>query len=173
MGIMIAYKTFSQAPKENVPLGIPTDYPWVFRECIESEIENLKKDGWIVVTQEEYDNHVTALSDRYNAWEAAKAQLGVESIVNEAQRFGFNLIISFAAENILLGISQLGMTTSVRATTAMVVNALMTGSLYDAITEAKAIPLENKDAIFVTDARLLAFINKIETYLGIPLSETL
>jgi hypothetical protein len=45
--------------------------------------------------------------------------------------------------------------------------------LYDAIAQAKAIPAENKDSVFITDARLIKFINKVEEYLGIPLSTTL
>lgn len=170
---MKAFKTFLSAPKESVPIGIPLDYPWMLVECNESEVEKYRASGFTVTTDETYNEYLANIEPFYNAWQAARSLIGVEQIVSDAQKFGFNLIISFAAENILLGISQLGMTTSVRATTAGVVNALMTGSLYDAIAEAKAIPAENKDSVFVTDARLLTFINKIETYLGISLSESL
>lgn len=97
----------------------------------------------------------------------------VRETIASATIFGQNLILEFATENVLLGITQMGMTTHVRTATAGVVNALQTGSLYDAISEAKAIPAEKKDATFVTDARLLIFINKIESYLGIPLSTEL
>ena len=42
-----------------------------------------------------------------------------------------------------------------------------------AIDQAKAMPESSKDATFLTDARLLSFVNKIETYLGLPLSTEL
>ena len=61
----------------------------------------------------------------------------------------------------------------VRKAMTEVLLALQTGSLYDAIAEAKAIPVESKDETFLSDARLLLFINKIETYLEVPLSTVL
>jgi hypothetical protein len=97
----------------------------------------------------------------------------VKTIIDEAIKFGNELIIEFAAENVVLGITQAGMTTAVRSAAAQVINALQTGSLYDAIQECRAIPSESKDSIFVTDARLLQFINKIESKLGITLSTEL
>lgn len=97
----------------------------------------------------------------------------VTGIINEARIFGMDLIVNFATENVLLGITQMGMTGQVRKATAEVVSALNTGSLYDAITEARAIPAEDKDSRFVTNARLLSFINKIEAHLGITLSTSL
>ena len=97
----------------------------------------------------------------------------IESIVNNAIQFGNAVIVEFAAENIALGITQAGMTGPVRQATSEVVSALQTGSLYDAIAECKAIPAENKDSTFITDTRLLSFVNKIEEYLGITLSTDL
>jgi hypothetical protein len=97
----------------------------------------------------------------------------VEDTIREAITFGQDLIIRFAAENVLLGITQAGMTTTVRNVTADAVSALSTGSLYDAIAAVRNIPAEDKDAVFVTDTRMLAFINSIETYLGLPNSTEL
>jgi hypothetical protein len=54
-----------------------------------------------------------------------------------------------------------------------VIGALQTGSLYEAIANAKAVPSGNKDATFITDVRILSFVNKIESYLGITLSTSL
>jgi len=48
--------------------------------------------------------------------------------------------------------------------------AAQSGSLYEMIVRLRAIPAESKDAKYITDARILACINKIETYLGLPLS---
>lgn len=95
------------------------------------------------------------------------------NILIPARTFGNQLIDDFAAENILLGITQANMTNSVRKTLSEVTACLMTGSLYDAMLEARAIPNDKKDATFITNARLLAFINKIEIYLNLPLSTQL
>ena len=97
----------------------------------------------------------------------------VEFAVFNARVFGSNLIEKFSAQNILLGITQLGKTADVRRALADVISCLETGSLYDAMDQVRAIPAESKDAVFVTDARMLGFINSIETYLGLPKSSQL
>lgn len=97
----------------------------------------------------------------------------VQAIMEAAMEFGKQLMKEFAAENVLLGITQAGMTNTVRKRLSEVTNALLTGSLYDAIYEVRQIPPEHKDDTFITDARLLVFINKIEKYLLIPLSTQL
>ena len=97
----------------------------------------------------------------------------VEYLIADAVSFGQRLLVKFAAENVLMGITQLGMTSAVRHALSDVVQCLQTGSLYDAMASVRAIPAENKDATFVTDARLLAFINSIEQYLGRALSVAL
>jgi hypothetical protein len=170
---MLAFKTFSQAPAAQVPPGIPLDYPWVFRLCTELEVESLKRDGWIITSQEAYDAHVSALEERYNAWQTALTQLGIESIVSDATRFGQGLLISFAAENVLMGITQEGKTGEVMDKLSAVLPAVQAGSLYLAIERIRAIPPSSYDTKYVTAARLLQFVNKIEGYLGMSLSTSL
>jgi hypothetical protein len=97
----------------------------------------------------------------------------VEFAVFNARVFGSNLVEKFSAQNIMLGITQLGKTADVRRALADVISCLDTGSLYDAMDQVRAIPAESKDPIFVTDARMLEFINSIETYLGLPKSSQL
>lgn len=97
----------------------------------------------------------------------------IQKVIADAINFGNQLISEFAAQNVLMGITQEGMTGTVRKNMSEVVNALSTGSLYDAIAEAKAIPSDKKDSKYITDARLLEFVNKIEAYLNIPLSNSL
>jgi hypothetical protein len=92
---------------------------------------------------------------------------------DSAKTFGEQLMKEFATENIVMGITQDGMTSAVRKAMTEVILALTTASLYDAIAEAKAIPAEKKDPKYITDARLLSFINKIEAYLEIALSTEL
>lgn len=94
-------------------------------------------------------------------------------IIQNAIRFGQSIIIEFAAENVAMGITQDGMTKTVRENTVEIVNALLTGSLYDAATAIKTLDASKKDPKYITDARLLKFLNKIESYLGIPLSTAL
>lgn len=94
-------------------------------------------------------------------------------VTRRAIAFGIRLIAEIAAENIFLGITKAGMTNVIRKNSGDIVLALITGSLYDAIYECRVLPEEKKDSVFITDERLLATINKIETYLGITLSEEL
>jgi len=94
----------------------------------------------------------------------------VEYAVAAAVSFGQRLLIKFAAENVLLGITQRGMTSSVRHILADVVQCLQTGSLYDAMDQIRSIPSGSKDPVIITDARLLVCINLIESYIGMNLS---
>ena len=100
-------------------------------------------------------------------------QQEIKDKVKSAIEFGQSILVEFSAENIMSGITQAGMTKSVRTTMAGVSNALMTGSLYDAIAEAKAIPSQLKDSKFVTNARLLKYVNKVEDFLGINRSQNI
>lgn len=163
---MKSYKTYKSHPSP-LPDGVNPD--WVWQVCDGS------LPGWIVVDDEEYAAYVAGHEDAINAWDTWRsANAGMlfvrDTILSPAMQFGQNLIKEFASENIALGITQAGMTGAVRAVTADITSALNTGSLYDAIQAARSIPEESKDLTFVTDSRLLIFINKIETYLGMPLS---
>jgi hypothetical protein len=97
----------------------------------------------------------------------------VEAAIAQAIKFGNDCTIKFATENVLLGITQANMTNTVRRVLSQVLGALSTGSLYDAIYEIRQIPAEDKDEVFITDARLLTYINDIEDYLGIERSTQL
>lgn len=163
----VAYKTYEQAPATSRPPGVLLSYPWQMEPANETSIAR----GFTVVTQAEYDALLASL-DAANQNSMLIASI-MTTVLTPAIAKGQELIVTFAAENIGLGITQAGMTTQVRSVTADVVSALSTGSLYDAITAARAIPPASYDATFVTAARLLAFINKIEDYLGITRSTTL
>ena len=94
----------------------------------------------------------------------------IRTIIRNARGFGNQLIEDFATQNIMMGITQDGMTGTVRRACRDVIDCLVTGSLYDAITCIKAIPVENRDPKYLTVARLTIFCNRIETYLGITLT---
>lgn len=172
---MKAFKTFASVPEDQRPAGIPLLYPSQVKESNDRAADEAA--GYIVLDNDVYDAYVLEFATEMEAWHASQAQAklqnSIEELISAAIQFGHKTVVEFAAENVLLGITQLGMTSPVRAATAKVVSALSTGSLYDAIGECRAIPAEQKDLVFVTDIRLLQFINKIEAYLGLPLSTEL
>lgn len=108
------------------------------------------------------DSHTIALSQAEQ----------VRQIVANAISFGESLIFEFTIENVLLGITQLGLTSHVRQVTKDIITALQTGSLYDAISLVRVLDSNDFDSTILTPERLLFFRNKIETYLGIPLAST-
>jgi len=123
---------------------------------------------------EDMQGFLSSVLERNNDEESLLASKEhVTSVIYAATVFGRQLLEEFAAENVLLGITQAGMTATVRQNCAEIVDALGTGALYDAIDQARAIPSEDKDETFVTDERLLGFVNKIENYLGLDLSDEL
>lgn len=110
---------------------------------------------------------IESLADSYLAYQS---EYNLKRIVEGALGKGQALIQEFITENLVLGITQAGKTKEVRQAMAEVTSCLMTGSLYDAIDELRLIPTEAKDATFITDVRILSYINKIESYLGLELS---
>ena len=90
-----------------------------------------------------------------------------------AIQFGSNLVVKIVAQNRVMGISGISTEDAIVTLLTPVLVALQAGSLEVAISRIKAIPPANYDATFVTAARLLAVVNQIETFLGIPLSASL
>jgi hypothetical protein len=130
----------------------------------ESEVE-----GVIIPAHYEVQEDATLVSAK-----AAKAMDDyISNKLNDAVNFGADIIREFTKENIIMGITADNMTGVVRKAMSEVIIALQTGSLYDAIIEAKAIPADKKDVKYITNARLLSFINKIETKLNITLSTSI
>jgi hypothetical protein len=97
----------------------------------------------------------------------------VKQSINNAMVFGQSLLLDFSTENVLMGITQEGKTGEVLSKLSTVLPAIQSGSLYEAISRIKSIPSSDYDSKYITEARLLIFINKIEVYLGIPLSTEL
>ena len=147
------------------------DYPeetWAVNPDL-SAVSGIAQKYWKVV-----DGAVIEMSSGEKAAvNAAASQAYVEGVIVKAIAFGSKLINQYAAENVILGITQAGMTATVRSRMGTIISALQTGSLYDVIVECKAIPADHKDATYITDARLLSFVNKVEAYLGITWSTSL
>jgi len=114
----------------------------------------LEEAGWEIV-------------DDQAAIDAANAEKALKQAVQNAISFGNQLLVDFAAENISLGITQDGMTKTVRQAMSEVMSAISTGSLYDAIEEIDAIPAEAKDAKYITNERLAQYKQRILDYLGV------
>lgn len=124
------------------------------------------------VTFEDYEGVIGAVEDEdiKAGLAQADAMAAVSAAIQGATGFGQRLMVKFAAENVLLGITQDGKTGEVLDKMAPVMAAMQSGSLYEAIARAKAIPQNQYDVKYVTHDRLYSFINEIETYLGIQLS---
>lgn len=93
----------------------------------------------------------------------------IEQIVKAAISFGQNLIVEFASENVLMGITQAGKTKLVADYLADVMRYAQSGSLYEVINEVdnkitNGIPQELSP--FVTETRLLEFKQKVLDYLS-------
>lgn len=93
--------------------------------------------------------------------------------VTEHQTFGVQLVAAIRAENIFLGLTDVATSITIRSRLMSIGAALVAGALYDAIYLAKNFNPANKDAVYITDERLLSIVNRIEEYLGIELSESL
>lgn len=100
----------------------------------------------------------------------ADAMTAVYAAIGRATAFGQQLMVKFTAENVILGITQDGKTGEVLTKMAPVIAAMQSGSLYEAIERAKAIPASSYDSKYITHDRLYSFINEIEAYLGVQLS---
>ena len=162
---LVAFKTFAQAPEgTEIPAGVSLSFPWIDeRNPTTARAEALRAQGYSVMTEEQYEEYCRSLVPVES----------VRRVISDAILFGQRLTTEFAAENVLLGITQLNMTGTVLGHLVEVMEAVNAGSLYEAITRIRAVPSESYDATFITAPRLLAFINKIEAYLGLPPSGAL
>ena len=88
--------------------------------------------------------------------------------IRNAEKFGHDLVEKFAAENVLLGITQAGMTESVLDNMGPVTAAISTGSLYLARGRIDDLIADTAkhDATFITPARLQAAKDEITAFLG-------
>ena len=153
--------------------GIPANWPVEKRNYID-----IITDGFELISESDLLQLIADNQAAYDEWKAAKNPVDsqayiINSILMPAMAFGQSLINCTVAGNISLGITQAGMTSTVRIALRDINECLMSGSLYDAIAAARALPEEVKDGVFITNARILHCINKIEEYLKLPLSETL
>lgn len=97
----------------------------------------------------------------------------IKKQVEAAQVFANDLLVHLDAENLVMGITADGKTDDVLEIMTPALVALQSASLTSAIKRLKAVSPSAYDAKYITAARLLIYVNKIEAYLGIPLSTSL
>lgn len=93
----------------------------------------------------------------------------VKIVVSSAIKFGTDLIIDFASENVLMGITQANKTKEVADYLSDLMRYAQTGSLYEVINEidrliAAGVPVELDP--FITETRLNEFKSKVQNYLS-------
>lgn len=161
---MIAFKTFNDCPEDQRIEGVSLNFPWVEHKITnETESITFQSNGYIVMTEDDFDKYKKSISP----------QLVVEAAILASIEFGAKILKEFSAENVLLGITYENKTGEVLDKLGHVMSAILAGSLYEAIVRIKAIPVTDYDVKYITAVRLLGFVNKIESYLGTTLSETL
>jgi hypothetical protein len=109
----------------------------------------------------------SALSAVVTAHVAVTTEDVVSAAIARAVVFGQGLILEYATSNVIAAFS-LEQIKDIMTRTAAVQQALNTGSLYVAMDALDNI---ETDETLITPTRVLEFKNKIETYLGLPLSE--
>lgn len=92
----------------------------------------------------------------------------VKGKVRASIKFGNRLIEDFSTENVLMGITQAGMTETVVNNMSEVLAAVSTGSLYLAIDKIDVLLLDTTkhDLVFITPDRLNKAKNEILAFLG-------
>lgn len=93
----------------------------------------------------------------------------VKMVIANSIAFGNDLISQFAAENVIMGITQANKTKAVADYLSDVTRYLSTGSLYEVINEINRLQqneIPQDLTPFVTNERMNEFKNKIEDYLS-------
>jgi hypothetical protein len=121
-------------------------------------------------SQEPTQQQTTTVNNIVNAHEGnAPAELVVKNTVKNAIEFGNNLIVEFASENVLLGITQVGKTKEVADYLADLMRYAQTGSLYEVINEVDrlidaGLPVNLEP--FITETKMNAFKQQVVDYLS-------
>ena len=110
--------------------------------------------------------------------QAASAQATVDiytQLVQNAITFGQALIVQFATQNVMAGITQAGKTQAVLTYSSDLYTYLTTGSLYVALSEIETMIADTSDekvalAPFISNAILYGYLNQIQLYLGVPVT---
>ena len=148
--------------------------PWGDKNAfVHVEIGDL--DSRALVVSQGSDGSYAAAVDSVKAAALATSD-AMNAAIASAQtdrNFGDSLVTKFTAENRILGITGSGKSGAVLTVMGPIMSALDSGSLDVAVAIMKAIPSASKDSTFITNARILSYVNAIETHLGETLSTSL
>lgn len=120
--------------------------------------------------QEVWDSQMAIYS--YEPPSITPAQI-VSSAIQNAQQFGEQLMVQYATQNVLQGITQAGKTQAVANYLVNVSYYLDSGSLYAAINEINTLIADTSStktglSPFITNNILYTYLNLIQTYLCLP-----
>lgn len=128
------------------------------------------QDVLVVLTNDVQAADQQAIDAAAAAHVAKTSQDIVRETVAAAIAFGQDLIVDFAAENVLMGITQAGKTKDVADYLSNVMRYAQSGSLYEVIAEVDRLVADGLPANlepFITTARMAEFKSRVEAYLGI------
>lgn len=169
-------------------LSFPISYP-SFHDFLVANVPNADgictaDTGYLVIEKNPFvQADIDAVNTYYNgltqSGEATKMAPTTLQIVNnaitQAGAFGVNLTVQYASSNVLQGITQAGKTQLIADYLKDVAYYLHNGSLYaaiDAFNSMLAMDSDTKASVapYVTDALIYTYMNKVQTYLQIPLT---
>jgi hypothetical protein len=170
----LAVRLYSSIDSNSKPSGIPDN--WV-SDVIELSIDDIRlpdnlsaNDGWMFMTDSQLSDYKIQYKSEYDIWysamKAPSLQNKITNRILQAMEFGKQIMAEYAAENVLAGLT-IPQIQDILLRTAKIQSDLMTGSLYTALVE---IDLVQTDDTVITPTKVKEFRNKIQTYLGLPLS---
>jgi hypothetical protein len=121
-----------------------------------------------VVLPDGLDAKFAKVTQSGNNYTASDARSYVSSHSDRIE-FGEKMIKDFMTANQESGISEQVSYQIIQGLLPIIV-CLKIGSLATALYAIKSIPVEMRDGVYVSDAKLLYFANAIESFLGLPLS---
>lgn len=154
-----------------------------FKNTLSNNYDGLtcSQESLILIFKSEIIESDTTLVNVY--WNSITAQMFlptadqiISMTIGAAMNFGTGLLNQYATQNVLSGITQAGKTKPVMDYCHELNHCLMTGSLYaarDEIIKMIADESEQKQALFpfIKNDILYIYLNKLETYLNIPLTQ--
>lgn len=167
-------------PNFHVDLGIVQTY---LKANLSSNYDGLvaNPESLLILFHTDYSDADNTVVQNY--WSAANAQTfqptqnqQVTLAISMAMQFGTQMLIQYATQNVLLGVTQAGKTQAVMDYCHELAHCLITGSLYAAINQILVMIADTSQtkanlAPFVTNNVLYAFLNKVQAYLGLPLTQ--
>lgn len=118
----------------------------------------------IFMTRDLTDDEMAALDTLVANHTTTDSATYIKNKILEAMDFGRNMMAAYGAQNVLAGRSVADIQT-IMSSTSKVQAALLTGSLYVALTEIANI---TPDGTLITQGTLDSFRHQIQDYLGIP-----